>query len=114
MDINADPSCDRATDPDMVLSSSLGPVVTMALDGSVGTQIGISPAAELLSDTNMAPGDGPDPRHPHGLQWVWKLRGEPEPQKAGGMSLMDPVNTPCTPNKEEQKEGGGKFKNNQL
>lgn len=50
----------------MAFSSSLGPDVTMALQA---TQIVIAPAAGWPSDSNMAPGGSPDPRHPHSLQW---------------------------------------------
>ncbi|KAL6077024.1 hypothetical protein STEG23_008403 [Scotinomys teguina] len=40
-DINSDPGCCTAIDPDMGLSCSSVPDVTMALGGSPGTQIGL-------------------------------------------------------------------------
>lgn len=47
-DIYKDPGCSRAIDPDIALSSSVRPEVTMAVQG---TQIGMA-----LADTNMATG----------------------------------------------------------
>lgn len=35
-DINEDPGCDRIMNPDMILSSNLGPNVTMVLEGTTG------------------------------------------------------------------------------
>lgn len=58
MGINIDLGCGRTTDPDMVLSSSLGLVITMALGGSKGPQICTAAEAAWLMDPKM-PGGSP-------------------------------------------------------
>ena len=61
-DIDVDPGCGRATDPDMALSISA--LDTMALGGSTATQICMAPTVSgRLLDTNVATGDSPDPKH---------------------------------------------------
>lgn len=60
IDINTDGSCGRIMDPDMA-HSSLGPEHTMALGGSMATQIYMAPAETLPTDINVALGGGPGP-----------------------------------------------------
>lgn len=56
MDVNKDPSSSRTKDPDMAISSSLGPDVTMALGGRTGLQDWHE------SSSSIIPGLQPDPR----------------------------------------------------
>lgn len=50
--------CGKNMDPDIVLSSSLGPDVPTVQVGGQATQIGMMHVAVCLSDTNMVPGGG--------------------------------------------------------
>ncbi|KAL6031284.1 hypothetical protein STEG23_022473 [Scotinomys teguina] len=59
------PNVGRTMDPDMVPGSSPGFDVTLA-PGAI--QIVMAPKAEWPSDTNVAPGGGPEPwNHQHDL-----------------------------------------------
>lgn len=61
----SDPEWCRAMDPDMAKYCNLDPDITMAL--AQATQIITAPATARPSDTNMATGDGSDPRYPYGF-----------------------------------------------
>lgn len=55
-EINTDPSCSRAVDPDMALGGSLDIDVTMAAVAIQVTQIGMVLGAAWPSDTNTVSG----------------------------------------------------------
>lgn len=61
MNINKDPDCGRAMEPDIVLISNLGSDVTMAPWGSTSHPDCCGPSVAWLSDISMIPGNGPDP-----------------------------------------------------
>lgn len=62
-DINADPGCGKAMDPDTALGDSPGADNTMI--PALATQTGLALVASQLSGTNMASGVSPvhRPRH---------------------------------------------------
>lgn len=71
MGTNTDLGFCRAMDPEMVLSSSPGPDVTMTQVPAQTTQIGMA-LWQHSPQTNMTSSDGPDLRYFHGLPWYQK------------------------------------------
>lgn len=68
-DTHTDPSCCRATDPDVVIGSSLGLDVTMATGGSTGLSELNDPSS------SMVPRLQPDP------MWWFRLRTVSAPKR---------------------------------
>lgn len=69
MDINIDPGYGQTTNPDMVLSSLLGPDVTMTPYDCSGLSDWHRSAARWPLENNMALGGGPHLVHLHSLEW---------------------------------------------
>lgn len=66
-DVITDSRCSRSMD--MLLGSSLGLDISMAMVSGQTTQISMIPAAARLSDINIVSGNCLDPWHQHGLSW---------------------------------------------
>lgn len=69
IDINKNREYSWTMDSDMVhvsRSGNMSPWLQLAVQV---TQISLHPAAAWAWKTNMAFGNGPDPRHPHGPWW---------------------------------------------
>lgn len=81
-EINMDPSCNRTTNPDMALSRSSGPDITMVLVAMQASQISFPPTPSK----SMALG------HQHGLRWLTRLQASPLSSMKTGTT---DINTDC-------------------
>lgn len=84
MGININPSCGWTMDTDMVLGSNPGLDITMVPAGSAGHLDGHGPHGSMVLEPPHAPSVGPDPRHPHCLQW------QQEPRTSQVLSVAQP------------------------